>query len=702
MRLLLATAVLTTLLAWPHEALAAPTTSVATVDLHARGGGVFATRARVPRFTLAGIDWRGSGEARFRTRAVDGAWSRWRAAAPEDDDGPDVLSAEWSPSGWRIGNPWWVGEADRIEVRTTGKVARVRAKLVWSPALRIPYRRLAATEAPAIVPRAAWGADESIRRAGPTYARDVRVAIVHHTAGKNDYTRSEAPAVVRGVQLYHVQANGWNDIGYNFLVDRFGTVYEGRFGGVDRNVVGAHALGFNTGSVGIALLGTYGSAKPSAAAQAALEKLIAWRLDVAHVDPVGRAAVVSGGSDRFVSGEQVQLRVVSGHRDTGHTACPGDSLYARLDAIATTARATGGQKVFAPSAQTAGLVVRFRARLLEPASWSVAVSDSDGVEVTRGTGTSGTVDWTWDSATAPPATYSWSIAAGDALPATGTVRAGGATTTLEIPEAAVEPPAITPNGDGQADSTEVTYTLTKDASVTVAIADAFGATVATVADRAWTRAGQRSTAIAGDTLPDGSYSVVVTATTPGGETAQALAPLIVSRTLGIVGVAPAAFSPNGDGRNDALAVTFSLTTPATARVRIERAGRWVATPLAASLPAGDQRLVWDGARPTGALRDGSYSAVVETQDAVGTVSFAVPFVVDTIAPSVRLVPGRGIRLDVSEPASLTLRIDGQTVRRAVLRRSVIRIRWAGSPRRVRVIARDAAGNVRAVTLKPPR
>ena len=91
----------------------------------------------------------------------------------------------------------------------------------------------------------------------------MRLAIIHHTAGQNDYTRAQAPAIVRGIELFHVKGNGWNDIGYNFLVDRFGTIYEGRFGGVDRNVIGAHALGFNTGSVGIALLGTYGSTKPS-------------------------------------------------------------------------------------------------------------------------------------------------------------------------------------------------------------------------------------------------------------------------------------------------------------------------------------------------------------------------------------------------------------------------------------------------------
>src|SRR5207249_8280164 len=119
----------------------------------------------------------------------------------------------------------------------------------------------------------------------PQYVDAVRFAVVHHTAGLNDYTQAEAPAVVRAIELYHVKANGWNDIGYNFLVDRFGTVYEGRYGGTDRNVIGAHALGFNRGSVGVAVLGTYIDTAPPLGATDALARLLALLLAVAHVDP---------------------------------------------------------------------------------------------------------------------------------------------------------------------------------------------------------------------------------------------------------------------------------------------------------------------------------------------------------------------------------------------------------------------------------
>src|SRR5918994_1141713 len=294
----------------------------------------------------------------------------------ERDDGR--AHAERRAKGWRLGNPWWVGDSDRIQARVQGRVTKLRANLVWSPETRIPLRTPAATVGPPIVPRSSWGADERIRRGPPSYAPDVRFAIVHHTAGKNAYSQSEAAAIVRGIQLFHVRGNGWNDIGYNFLVDRFGTIYEGRFGGVDRNVIGSHAMGFNTGSVGIALLGTYEDTAPSAAAQDAIARLIAWRLDLAHVDPTAFLTFISGGSDRYSSGIPVLLNGVSGHRDTGFTACPGDVLYGRIGAIASTARGLGGLKIFEPRATVAGSAVRVRARLSPPQSWAVAITGGGG------------------------------------------------------------------------------------------------------------------------------------------------------------------------------------------------------------------------------------------------------------------------------------------------------------------------------------
>jgi hypothetical protein len=670
---------------------AAETSTVALVRAH---DGTYHPSSRLSEFTLAGLRWRGPGRVELRTRSLDGRWTPWRAGAAEPGDAPDASSGEGrrARSGWHLGSPWWVGASDGIEARALGRVTALRAELVRSLPQSSHYRRLAQVGMPSIVPRSGWNADEAIRRAAPTYAPQIKFVVIHHTAGANDYSRADAPAIVRGIELYHVRSNGWNDIGYNFLVDRFGTIYEGRYGGVDRNVVGAHALGFNTGSVGIAVLGSYGSTAPSRAAQDAVARLIAWRLDLAHVDPTGSVTVVSGGSERYPAGTTVQLRVVSGHRDTGLTECPGDQLYARLGAIATQARALGGPKIFEPAAEVSGAAVRIRARLSASLPWTVAVTTSTGVEVARGTGTGTAVDWTWDSSSAPAGTYTWTVTASSALPATGSVKAGAAVTPPGTLDASVVPDTITPNGDGQADSAVLEYRLTAPAAVTVQLTDVTGAAVATLADNVPAGAGSHTLPVSGDSLPDGRYHLVVTARPVTGAASQTTLPFTVSRSLGFVAVTPTAFSPNGDGRNDTLTVSFSLTEPAVARVVVERDGRWVATPLSGDLPPGPQTMSWDGSRTSGKLRDGSYEAVVEVQDAVGKVSFGVPFTVDTTPPRARFLPGRGIRISVDGPAALVIHVDRATVRRTVRKAGVIRVPWPAPYRRVSVVATDAAGN----------
>ena len=688
------------------DALATTTSNVTTVELHATGLRTFAPRATAPRFTLAGVEWRWRGRVVFRTRSIAGRWGAWRPGAPEDEDGPDVGSREARTTTWRNGNPWWVGASNAIEARTVGRVSRVRAHLVWSPETRVPYRVLAQADAPPIVPRLSWGADESIRRGPPTYAPRVRFAIVHHTAGRTDYSRSEAAAIVKGIQLYHVQGNGWNDIGYNFLVDRFGTVFEGRFGGIDRSVVGAHAQGFNTGSVGVALLGTYGNTQPSKAAQDAIARLLAWRLDLAHVDPASFLTFISGGSERYASGIPVVLSAVSGHRDTGFTECPGDALYSRLGSIAASARASGLPKIFEPRADASGTAIRFRAKLSSVEPWAVVVTTPAGVEVARASGVSAEVDWTWDSAEVATGSYTWAMSAGDARPASGVLLAGGATLALSIEAASADPQAISPNGDGQADTALLTYRLNASANVTVEVVDPIGGVLATVVDRVWTRAGQHTIVVDGASLADGVYSIVVTARTAAGEMAQRLVPLSVSRTLGVVAVSPAVFSPNADGRRDRFTLTFALTALADVRIRIERDGRWVASPFFGSLLPGLRRFVWDGVRSSGVLRDGTYAALVEAEAGVGAISYGVPFVSDTVAPRVRILPGPSLRIEVSEPAVLKLRIDGHALDRDVKRAGVVRIPWSGATRRVRVVGWDAAGNasgpvIRTMQAKTP-
>ena len=200
------------------------------------------------RFDLVGLHWKGDGAVTFRTRSVKGRWSPWREAAPEEDR-PDARNHELRARGWNLGSPYWTGASNRIQVRTYGNVPRVRAYYVSSPARKSPLRRTSIAGSPLILSRASWGADERIRRRRkPDYADSVRFAVVHHTAGSNSYTRAQSASIVRGIERYHVLANGWDDIGYNFLVDKYGQIFEGRWGGVDKNVVGAHAQGFNNGS----------------------------------------------------------------------------------------------------------------------------------------------------------------------------------------------------------------------------------------------------------------------------------------------------------------------------------------------------------------------------------------------------------------------------------------------------------------------
>ncbi|GGX76746.1 hypothetical protein GCM10010324_22690 [Streptomyces hiroshimensis] len=196
---------------------------------------------------------------------------------------------------------------------------------------------------PRIVTRAGWGADESLRESGFVYTGAVRAAFIHHTASGNRYSCSQSASVIRGIYRYHVVSSGWRDLGYNFLIDKCGTVYEGRSGGVARPVKGAHTLGFNSNSMGIAVLGTYGTTSPSSAAVDAVADLTAWKLGLFGANPAGTASLVSGGGNRFKKGTRVKLKAISGHRDGFATECPGDRLYSRLGTARTVAARLQGR-----------------------------------------------------------------------------------------------------------------------------------------------------------------------------------------------------------------------------------------------------------------------------------------------------------------------------------------------------------------------
>jgi N-acetylmuramoyl-L-alanine amidase len=680
-------------LAFPAAAQAEATIVSRDVPL----AGERAPAAQQPkRFNLVGLHWRGPGHVEFRTRSLGGRWSGWRDAAPEAEDLPDARTAERSRRGsWRLGNPWWVGSSDRIEYRLRGRVTRLRAFFVWSEtAAAVPARTLQRASSPTIVPRLGWKANEAIRRSEPSYASAVRYSVVHHTAGSNSYTAAESGAIVRAIQTYHVKGNGWNDIGYNFLVDKYGQVFEGRYGGIERNVVGAHAEGFNTGSVGVAVLGEYSSLAVTAKAREALARLLAWRLDVAHVDPLTTLSVPSGGNARFPSGIPVFLRAVSGHRDTGFTDCPGTALYNLLNGIAGEVGGIGLPKLYAPVVTGAvpGLV-RFRARLSSALDWTVDVADPAGVVVASGAGFGANVDWTWDATLATPAAYRYTIRAGtNVLPASGTLGGGtGPAAPLQVTGVAADPETVTPNGDGVADVATITYTLSDAATVTATVLDGNRTPVATLL-RAWKRAAEHTLAFDAAGLPDGLYTVSLEAKATGGRIALTEVQVAVTRTLGGVGITRVAFSPNRDGTADTIGFRFSLAAPADVRLRVLKDGKWVVTPLAASLPPGAQRVAWDGTKRIGRLLDGAYEAVLEATDTLATARVSLPFVSDTRAPKVTIVKRNPLRIEVSEPARLTLRVGGRSHVHDAKAAGVVVVRNVSRRGGVRVVAWDTAGN----------
>lgn len=208
-----------------------------------------------------------------------------------------------------------------------------------------PVRRLASTAQPVVISRAGWGADESLRfdstgkEIWPPAFYPVQKVIVHHTATQNN--DPDPAATIRSIYYYHAITQGWGDIGYNFLIDEAGNVYEGRYSrqyapgesptGEDvsgNGVTAAHAQGYNSGTVGIALLGTLTNQDATAAARSALEHLIAW-IDSSHgIDPQGSSLYTNP-----VSGLQATFPNIAGHRDVGATECPGGTFYATLPTI---------------------------------------------------------------------------------------------------------------------------------------------------------------------------------------------------------------------------------------------------------------------------------------------------------------------------------------------------------------------------------
>jgi len=265
-------------------------------------------------FDLAGLEGE-LREAELRGRDHGGTWTEWTETAN--------------------GDPVWFGGMDELQVRTHG----------WRPSGRVFYVSVTeeapqATERgdggkPNVISRRRWGADKENGGCKPRqraeYGR-VKAASVHHTVSAVNYSEREASGMVLGICRFHRNSNGWNDIGYNALVDRFGNIYEGRGGGLGRPVVGAQAQGVNAQTTGVAVLGTHTSDPVSENAFKALVKWFVWKLPHHGLDGTGKARMVSAGGEtaRYPEGDKFKVLRIIGHRVTNFTSCPGDALKRQL------------------------------------------------------------------------------------------------------------------------------------------------------------------------------------------------------------------------------------------------------------------------------------------------------------------------------------------------------------------------------------
>ncbi|MDT5211803.1 MAG: hypothetical protein QOK18_42 [Mycobacterium sp.] len=299
-------------------------------------------------------------EARVRAKKSDGSWGRWYEA--ETLEGGD-------PSSPRNGtDPVFVGRttdiqlairrpADAPQALPLPPARAAKPELGYVPAnveqalgqhfnavlisppeapagdqMPPPEAVSAPGQPPAIIGRAQWGADESMRCGNTVYDNGIRAAIVHHTAGSNDYTPEDSAGIVRSIYEYHTRTLGWCDIAYNALVDKFGQVFEGRAGGITRPVEGSHTGGFNENTWGVAMLGDFDTVPPTPIQLRTMGRLIGWRLGLDHVNPLGVVSLASAGSKYtfFPTGAVATLPTIFTHRDVGITDCPGNAAYAAM------------------------------------------------------------------------------------------------------------------------------------------------------------------------------------------------------------------------------------------------------------------------------------------------------------------------------------------------------------------------------------
>ncbi len=347
---------------------------------------------------LVGVEW-GAATApaalELRFAGPEGRWSRWVSAA-QHGHGPDARPSSQSVTG----DPVWTGGTVTVQLRAGRALRDVRLQLVdvssgrgarreallagpraQAAALPLLSTSLAAGAGqPPIIARRAWARGVARPRVAPGYGA-VEMAFVHHTENPNGYSAGEVPAMLRAIYAFHRYVNGWNDIGYNFVLDRFGRIFEARAGGIDEPVVGAQAGGYNLVSTGVAVLGSFSDVRISPAARGALERLLAWKLSLHGVAAVGSVTVrvnpAGARYSRFPAGAHVALAHIAGHRDGDATDCPGNALYRQLPRIRRVVRQLAGR----PAKVTLALAPQPGAPVPQPSVLAGAVMFLDGAPI---------------------------------------------------------------------------------------------------------------------------------------------------------------------------------------------------------------------------------------------------------------------------------------------------------------------------------
>lgn len=416
----------------------------------------------------------------------DGQWLPWMAV-PVSDHMPDPDTEEGQRARYAT-EPVVTDGADGIQVRVdtpTGEVpADTEITLIDNP-VRPEDAALgsgapmssaqAAANKPPIITRAQWGADESLRRGKTTYSDTIKVAFVHHVVSTNDYTPAQAAQQMRNIYSWFTEGIQVNDFGYNFMVDRFGRLYEGRAGGIDRPVVGAHTSGFNAESFAVSFLGNADTLNPDAPTKEkildAISDLIAWKFEIHDVNPLGSAVLTSAGpgpgqgtTSMYWPGEKVTSKTIAGHGDIGSTSCPGAFLKPTLNHIRLAVSARQGRNFFPPTISGdrvpwgTGGGITLSPRSNGPMAATLTVSNACGDPVrtmSASTDVAATVPFAWDlrdskGKAVPPGLYTFEIAASSngkqLFPWVGTARI--ASTADSPPDPCTPPEQFTVEGTG--------------------------------------------------------------------------------------------------------------------------------------------------------------------------------------------------------------------------------------------------------------